>query len=129
MSNQEDFQLLRNASYTQRLNWFIKLYTLIKKFDKDKKITLQLAKAADKDGVPIRLWILRERYKLTVGDFANILGIPLEEYKNYEKIKAKVPITILEKVASKFGVSLEWLKADLPLESIEIKSQQKTLEF
>jgi len=74
-----------------------------------------------KENPNLRLWVLREFLKLSEREMAEILNIPLREYKKYERMGNKIPEKILKKISRKFGVSLKWLKCKSPEWFPEIK--------
>lgn len=67
----------------------------------------------NRDGTPQRLWTLRVKLKLSISDFEKSLGLSAKEYEKFERIGEKVPEKIIKRVAKRFGVSIEWLKAEI----------------
>ncbi len=66
-----------------------------------------------RDGSPQRLWRLRASLKLSISDFARSIGFSAEEYERFERIGEKVPEKVINRVAIRYGVAIEWLKAEI----------------
>ena len=101
----------KKEEITQNIEKFIFLYEFYRDI-----ITPQIyfnnLKIKDKENPNIRLWVLRCMLGFSEKEMAEKLGIPLREYKKYEKIGNKIPEKILKKISKEFGVSLKWLKCE-----------------
>ncbi len=85
------------------------LIEFAREFIKPEKIMKNLI-IEGKENINIRLWCLREMMGLKEKEMANLLGIPLKRYKNFEKMKEKVDEKIIYKISKKLKVSTKWLK-------------------
>jgi len=62
-----------------------------------------------------RLWALRESMCIDESKFAALFGIPSEEYHGYERAGNAVPIEVLQTVADRLSISVEWLLCKCPM--------------
>lgn len=63
-----------------------------------------------RDGVPQRLWWLREKLNLSKSEFAKLLGIKEEDYRRYEMIGERVPPKIINRIAKVYKIPKEWIE-------------------
>ncbi len=67
-----------------------------------------------KENPNLRLWALRENTGLSEKEFAELLGISLEEYMKYEFQGNRIPEEILNKICKRFFIKKNWLKCKVP---------------
>jgi len=59
----------------------------------------------NRDGIPQRLWKLREKLGLSMREFATSIGLKVKDYERFEKIGAKVPAKVIKLVVKKYNIS------------------------
>jgi len=99
--------------YKKRLCNSYRMLIFLKKFYPSERIRYWCDLKCNRDGTPQRLWILRANLKLSISEFAKSIGLSAKEYEKFERIGEKVPEKIIKLVAEKYGVSIEWLKAEI----------------
>ncbi len=98
--------------YKQRLINSYQMLMLIKKYYPPEKIRYWEDIKCNRDGIPQRLWRLREKLKMSIPDFAKSINLTVRKYEKYEKIGSRVPERVVSIVAKKYGVNIRWLKAE-----------------
>ncbi len=97
--------------YTQRLEILNAMLEFLKKIYTPAKLRYWQDIECNRDGVPQRLWRLREHLKLDIDSFAHSIGLSPTYYGELEKIGARVPEYVIESVARKYRINKEWLRA------------------
>lgn len=99
--------------YKKRLCDSYRVLLFLQKIYPSEKIRYWRDIQCHRDGTPQRLWWLRESLKLSISDFAKSIGFCAEKYERFERIGEKVPEKVINRVAKKYNVRIEWLKAEI----------------